>query len=77
MSSQRQNSAPGPSDVAEQQLQNRSGSNDLHAFGMLRPSHCIANCAVFSGPDAEVKASATFRNTSCGTPQYRSTISGV
>ena len=40
-----QNSTAGPADVTEKQLQNRRGTNDLHAFRMLGPSHRVTNCS--------------------------------
>ena len=44
VTAQGENSAARTADVSKQQLQNRRGTNDLHAFGMLRPSHGVTNC---------------------------------
>src|SRR6266568_3932890 len=43
MSPQRENSAAGPSNIPQKQLQNRRCANDLDAFRMLCPSHGVAN----------------------------------
>ena len=43
VAAQRQDPAARPADVAEQQLQDRRGANDLHAFGVLRPSHGVTD----------------------------------
>ena len=43
VTAQGHDAAAGTPDVAEQQLQNRGGANDLHAFGMLRPSKRVTN----------------------------------
>src|SRR6267154_615711 len=45
MAAQRENSPARPSDIPQKQLQNRRRPNDLHTFGMLRPSHRVANRA--------------------------------
>ena len=43
VTTQRQNSPAGPTDVAEQELQDRRGANDLNAFRMLCPPERITN----------------------------------
>ena len=43
MAAQRQNSAARAADIAQQQLQDRRGANDLHALGMLGPADGIAD----------------------------------
>ena len=43
VSAQRQNAAAGPSDISEQQLQNRRGADDLHAVRVLRPADRVAD----------------------------------
>ena len=43
MPAQGKNSAARAADVAQQQLQNRRRANDLHALGVLRPSHGVAD----------------------------------
>src|SRR5207245_810024 len=43
MTAQCENSAAGPADVTKEQLQNRRGTNDLHALRMLRPTYRIAD----------------------------------
>ena len=55
---------PGPSDIAQQQLQNRRRADDLHALGVLRPAHGVADRRR-SSPDRmpTQNASATFRNS--------------
>src|SRR4026207_1611056 len=43
MTAQRKNSAAGTTDIAQQQLQDRSATNDLNALGMLCPTERITN----------------------------------
>src|SRR5690348_8020263 len=42
MAAQREDTAAGPSDVAEQQLQDRRRADVLHADGVLRPADGVA-----------------------------------
>src|SRR6266566_4007898 len=43
MTTQRQNSSARPANIAQQQLQNGRRADDLHAFRMLGPPHCVAD----------------------------------
>ena len=43
VSAEGENAAAGPSDIAQQHLQDRSRANDLHALGVLRESHSVAD----------------------------------
>ena len=47
MSAQREDPAARPPDVAEEQLQDRSGADDLHASGVLRPAHGVTDSRGF------------------------------
>src|SRR6059058_1980315 len=47
MAAECKNSAAGPPDISQQHLQNRCSANDLHTFGVLRPSHRVADCGSF------------------------------
>ena len=40
---QGQDTAARSTDVAKQQLQDSGSADDLHALGMLRPAHCVAD----------------------------------
>src|SRR5215831_19829210 len=43
MTAQGENPAAGPSNIAEQELKNRSSPDDLDAFCLLRPSDRVTN----------------------------------
>src|SRR5215467_2938064 len=43
VTTQCENSTARSADISKQQLQNCSGTNDLHSLGMLGPADCIAN----------------------------------
>ena len=47
MSTKSQDAAARPSNVAEQQLENRCGTNDLYSVRMLSPADCVADRASF------------------------------
>src|SRR5580704_7367051 len=47
MAAQGHNAATRPAHVAQQELQNRGATNDLHARGVLRPTHGVANSTGF------------------------------
>ena len=66
VTAQRQDAAARSADVAEQQLKNRRGANDLHAGRMLRPADRVADGrrAFRSGGAAEGVGDA--RNASAG-----------
>ena len=77
VAAQREDAAARPADVAEQQLQDRGGADDLHADRMLRPADGVADRgrAIRAGGAAEDVGDVEERIA--GMPQTSSTISGV
>ena len=76
MSAQGEDAAAGPPDIAEQQLQDRRRANDLHALGVLRPSHGVADGAGLLRPGGIAEGFRNFveqllRNAGVAFDQFR------
>ena len=75
---QRHDAAAGTADIAEQALDDRGRTDDLHADRMMRPAHRVAERAgAFAPGVVRDGVGRSRRNVSRGQPVTRSTISGV